>query len=79
MKKRRTVAEAIEDMDRFGVSVKDEALRRWIRARRVPALRLPNGEYRLRVEVIDAIIHGTDPHEADRLAEEAEKTEGMAA
>lgn len=72
-----TVAGVVDAFRAAGLNVRPDAVRRWVRAERVPALKLPSGEYRIRVEAIRAVIHGEDPYEAIRAADES--TEGAVA
>lgn len=72
-----TVAETVDELRAAGLDdVGPDAVRRWVRAEKVPALKLPSGEYRIRDEVVQAIIRGEDPHDALRAVE---KAEGIAA
>jgi hypothetical protein len=54
-----TPAEAVERLAEAGISVSEDTLRRWARAKRLAAIELPSGRLLFRVEDIDAIAQPT--------------------
>lgn len=53
---------ATEVAERFRIS--PESVREWARTEKVPAVRLPGGHYRFRLEDIEAIERGEQPGRA---------------
>lgn len=43
------------------IGVTTETLRTWAKAGRIPYVRLPSGQYRFRVEDLDAMVAITEP------------------
>lgn len=54
-----TAGEAAERLTAAGVPVSEDTVRRWAKAGRIPAVKLPLGRMRFRVEDIDAIAMPT--------------------
>lgn len=54
-----TVTEAQQRLADSGLAVTDETIRRWAIDGKVPAIRLPSGQYRFRAEDVDAVL--TEP------------------
>lgn len=59
-----TAREAAERLTNAGLPVAKETVQRWCREGQVPAVTLPGGHYRLRVEDVDAILAGAPAAEA---------------
>lgn len=59
-----TPRQAAERLTAAGVTVTEDTIRRWVRDRRVPAITLPSGYYRLRAADVDAILNSDHPDDA---------------
>lgn len=51
-----TVRQATERLAESGLSVSKDTVQRWCRDSEIPALKLPGGQYRIRVEDVDALL-----------------------
>jgi excisionase family DNA binding protein len=51
-----SVTEAQRRLADRGLEVTDETLRRWAIDGKVPAIRLPSGQYRFKVEDVDGVL-----------------------
>lgn len=51
-----SVTEAQRRLAERGLPVTDETLRRWAIDGKVPAIRLPSGQYRFKVEDVDGVL-----------------------
>lgn len=51
-----TVREAAERLTTAGMPIPQDAVQRWCREKKIPAVTLPSGYYRIRVEDIDALL-----------------------
>jgi len=51
-----TVSQATERLNSAGLSVSRDTVQRWCREKKVPALTLPGGYYRLRSDDVDALL-----------------------
>jgi len=54
-----TPKQAADYLVEAGVSITEDAVRRWARDGKVPAITLPGGQYRIKREDIEAILSGT--------------------
>lgn len=59
-----TVSQASDRLNAAGLSVSRETVQRWCRDKKIPAVTLPGGYYRLRVEDVDALLV-TQPAETE--------------
>lgn len=51
-----TVTEVVRRLGEQGLDLSDETVRRWAIDGKIPAIRLPSGQYRFAVEDVDAVL-----------------------
>lgn len=59
-----TVSQATERLNKAGLTVSRDTVQRWCREKKVPTVQLPGGFYRLRADVVDALLV-SQPVESD--------------
>jgi excisionase family DNA binding protein len=51
-----TVGQATERLNAAGLPIRRDTVQRWCRDAKIPAVTLPGGHYRIRVEDVDALL-----------------------
>ena len=63
-----TVTEAIAYLAELGIEVTGQTLRNWAQDGKVPAIKLPSGQYRFTAEGLDGILDTPAGRSSERVA-----------